>query len=85
MSLSSFFVFITGEQNKKKIIYIPVSEEGNHAPNTEIEMGESLWNTLLLRQPITSTFHRFILYSLVEYYNIIYIYIYSAIYLLSIM
>jgi hypothetical protein len=39
----SFFLVITGEQNKKKITYIPVAEEdeeGNHAP-TEIEMGES--------------------------------------------
>jgi hypothetical protein len=34
----SFFVVVTGEQNKKKIIYIPVSEEGT--PTTEIEMGE---------------------------------------------
>jgi hypothetical protein len=41
-------------------------------------MGESLWNTLLLRQPVTSTFHRFILYSLIEKNSIhIYIYIYT--------
>lgn len=36
----SFFVFITGEQNKKKIIYIPVSEEDDLSPRSAVEVDE---------------------------------------------